>query len=1225
MPSYSKLFLRPFIGGLNTETSDVEDMVLNTSDELNCTILPETMRGRRYGFNIERDGEWSHEISSKSYSGYLWKNVNKTSENFIVQQIGSKLKFYRATTKPITQVDNEGEQNQYIGSVDIHAYEIAELDAGPGPLNYAIGDGLLYVVNENIQPLQIRYAPTEEEDVSNFIVNPFNLYIRDFDGVEDGLKVDEMPTGSTSDSNLYQGLTKEHHYNLLNQGWSAQDLLDFVRKKNKWPSNNLQWFVGKDNSGDFDTERLLKTYFGNTPAPKGHYVINYFSQDRSEASAIYNLSPKYASFDYSNMWHSDGNMRGQELKSFSKILSGCNDTVLRKVIVKFNTIGRRVSGKQWGIWHGNIRIRIFGSHGVTRYEAFQQTYGTKQVLVPEGTPESRTYHRMSSWMFLGYTYQNNGESVQLADETYATNYGDYSDNILAYTLDFDNSTSYKGGYSIRVDFLNGDNHGHHNDSPTHAPFEVHCKMYGYVQGEEGNIFPVVNASNTATDITYMGNRLFYLVNDTVLFSQAIGNNGQGFEKCYQDADPTSEEVSDILPTDGGLVKLNNIGVGRALETFNRGVLVFGDNIVYGLISPVEKLFTATEYDIVELSRAGIVGPRSTVSTDDMVYYWSPLGIFRIGINPNTGTTLIAQSITNTTIQTFYNNIPMSAKKYCRGVFDYVANRIYWYYPLTEDYWKLDGCLVYDLTYNAFMPFKIGDTENKSDEPYIAEAFNTNLAYEIEPTMYLSANGDRVVAGGDKVLAAEVDDKEYHRWTAVQHIVADDTGLTTFGDYNDREFKDFEKTIFDSYMVSKPITLDDTYYNKQVPVMQTLFKRTEEFKLNNRGPLVTTTPNDRYMYTLTPWFTYNYTNAVRNTVLVHVTPLIGNPSKFLSGSVDIDVNNVDKLKLNLPRQVVVQLRGFTDGGRYYNPSNYDVVAQGVAYTRNLRENVVLQATTNASKKYDRYELYIKLEFTSERTSQPSAVWPMDGSVAHLLMGEVDLSKGVFNSSSLTLVKSDIYTSDMQGISNSDGVKGAKASITPGYVTAFDITCTPKWASTPYPTTWEATVSARMPRTDDKYVIDTFRVTNNYPSFSYPKNVLFGSSTNTLSGEKSLMYTNTICFDDESDFRQMSFDGTVTTKVPVLQSIEQERTTKSAEYVAASGAYIRMRWGWSLSDRSNRWDMVQNAYRPQKDFMYDEFVESRMHIRGRGKAFQVEIRNDENKDMRLAGLNLIVRNP
>ena len=106
------------------------------------------------------------------------------------------------------------------------------------------------------------------------------------------------------------------------------------------------------------------------------------------------------------------------------------------------------------------------------------------------------------------------------------------------------------------------------------------------------------------------------------------------------------------------------------------------------------------------------------------------------------------------------------------------------------------------------------------------------------------------------------------------------------------------------------------------------------------------------------------------------------------------------------------------------------------------------------------------------------------------------------------------------------------------------------------------------------------------------------------------------------------GTFANKqVPILQTLfkrtEEDITAVPKKYIAASGAYIRMRWGWSLNEKSNRWDLIQNAYRPQKDFMNDEYVESRIHIRGRGKSYQIEIRNDSNKDFRLAGMDEIVR--
>ena len=108
----------------------------------------------------------------------------------------------------------------------------------------------------------------------------------------------------------------------------------------------------------------------------------------------------------------------------------------------------------------------------------------------------------------------------------------------------------------------------------------------------------------------------------------------------------------------------------------------------------------------------------------------------------------------------------------------------------------------------------------------------------------------------------------------------------------------------------------------------------------------------------------------------------------------------------------------------------------------------------------------------------------------------------------------------------------------------------------------------------------------------------------------------------------YSGTFAHKqVPILQTLikrTEKYQLRNGEYTTASGAYLRMRWGWSMNGLSNRWDIVQNAYRPQKDFLHDEYVESRLHIRGRGRAYQIELRNDSNKDFRLAGMNSLVRN-
>ena len=850
--SDSQLFVAPFIGGLNTEQSTVTDLPTYTSDELNCTIYPEGLRGRRFGMDIERDGVVSSSgiEAPTSFQGFLWKNVGKTALDFVVYQVDTKLHFYDAATKPFSLSKNST-------VLDISKYIVDIKRFYEYPVKFVSGADFLLVVSKHLKPIMIRY------DFSNasFSMSEVDLKHRDFDGVEDGLKIDETPTN----------LSDFHKYNLLNQGWTLQQIEQVHKDKSYYPANNMQWFVGKDNSGAFNTTELLNHYFGNTPAPKGHYILSYFDRDRSRASGIYGGAARKLTYAYRNTWKRDRSFRAVVIPTFTSEFPSSDGTATQATI-QMTRLFRKTWKRAWGPWTGNVTLHIEGLNSSNEW-----------VIVRTAT----------------HYFYGTGEGEDGTQEIF--------------TMQWENSTAYQK-YRLRCVFEDL-GHGQGGEAETRWPCGVTC-VATLAIAEDGDPFVGnrITTDNRVTDVAYMAGKFFYLVNDTVLFSQTVTDEGKGYDKCYQDADPTSEEISDLLPTDGGYVKFQTMGDGMALKTFNRGVLVFGRDVVYGLISPSDGRFTATEYDTVELSRAGLIGPQSVVSVANSVYYWSPLGIFRIGVNQQTGSTMVAENITQLTIQRYYNNIPQYAKEAARAVFDFCNNRIYWFYPTDgNDLAKLDGVLMYDLNYNAFCPFKI------SDGGKVVAVFETVNSYEISPTLYLRAGGKRIVAG-DQYVTAKEEVTDYNRFTAVGHCILKDTNQISFGDFNSREFIDWDGSSFDSYMVSRPMTIiptgsPNTYFNKQVPILQTLFKRTEE----------------------------------------------------------------------------------------------------------------------------------------------------------------------------------------------------------------GILTTPK------------------------------------------------------------------------------------------------------KYIAASGAYIRMRWGWSLNDASNRWDMVQNAYRPQKDFMHDEYVESRMHIRGRGKSYQIEIRNDDNKNFRLAGMNLLVRMP
>lgn len=898
MPSNSRLFVKPFIGGLNTELSSVEDAILNTSDELNCTILPEGIRGRRLGFNIERDGQWVESNDSTITSVFYWSNVGKKDFDYILVQRGTNLYIC--------------DQDLYktVTELDLKQYIVTDV---MGPLKYAQLSGDLIIVNDNMWPLKLSW------DFTNSVLNveKINIKWRDLVGIDDGLAIDETPAT----------LSPEHKYNLYNQGWDkwvydedntkSRAIDKFFEESGKtiYPSNSMLHYLDKRNDASYDVYEILKHHYGNTPAPKGHFILDYFTRSRSKASGIQVeestvvSEKKVFTLAKNEYWEK---MFGNNMDILTSKVTGAAGYPTSEECFDYEDGGPR---KKFGIdYSGTISSFSFAIRDFSRKDGGNYEFGDEY----EGF-----YRRNHEYIKDVPWYSNNlevsligvkgNEETVLKTETYRPIATNFVGSIYCEdTWVFEQSVTYDS-YYINVKFFA-------------APGEYirlmpYWNIFMSVVTEDVGLPSEDVVNGRIKDVLSFSGRYFYLVGNTVLFSQVLNDTSTNYDRCYQEADPTSEEINDVVVTDGGYVKFPSTSALHAIKSFNRGVIVFGDSEVFGLISPSDQMFSATGYDIVELSKAGLIGSDSVVSVSDAIFYWSPLGIFRIGVSEQTGNTLVAQTVSINTIQEYYNNIPTFAKEHCKGVFDYVNNRIYWYYPSNENRMEcLDMCLVLDLSHNSFMAFKVGESVDES-LPIISNVCETPRARQIKPTMYVRVNGDRVVVNGTPVIATE-EESAYDRWTSLKHVIINKNSFS-FGDYNSREFKDFDKHSYDSYMVSRPImfagfstfgnVVQDTANDKQVPILQTLFKRTEQSKL------------------------------------------------------------------------------------------------------------------------------------------------------------------------------------------ADG-----------------------------------------------------------------KN-----------------------------------------------------------YIAASGANIRVRWGWSLTDRSNRWDMVQNGYRPQKDFLHDEYVESRIHVRGRGKAFQVEIRNDDNKDFRLAGMNILVR--
>lgn len=195
---------RSFVKGLITEASYLTYPEDASTDELNTIPSRKGNRTRRLGINYE-DNFVLNTVSLNAtdvVNEYVWKAVNNDANvNFLVVQLGSVLKFFDLNSDPVSD-------SLLSFSVDLATYaapSATTTSISSSDCQFTVGKGYLFVANPYIEPLVIEYN-TSDGSIS---VVPIIIQIRDFDGVNDNLANDAEPTT----------LSKEHQYNLMNQGW----------------------------------------------------------------------------------------------------------------------------------------------------------------------------------------------------------------------------------------------------------------------------------------------------------------------------------------------------------------------------------------------------------------------------------------------------------------------------------------------------------------------------------------------------------------------------------------------------------------------------------------------------------------------------------------------------------------------------------------------------------------------------------------------------------------------------------------------------------------------------------------------------------------------------------------------------------------------------------------------------------------------------------------------
>jgi hypothetical protein len=287
----------------------------------------------------------------------------------------------------------------------------------------------------------------------------------------------------------------------------------------------------------------------------------------------------------------------------------------------------------------------------------------------------------------------------------------------------------------------------------------------------------------------------------ILFSRLV-RNVNDINKCYQEGDPTSREGADIVDSDGGFLRISGAQKIIGLENMGSNLVVFADNGVWAVTGGSDFGFTATNYKVIKISSYGAVSPRSIVNYGGVMMYWGEDAIYRV--DADKFAVLKVESMTQVTIQKYYDEIPIESKEFAEGVYDEDNKRVVWLYKEGDSFTPQSTTkeLIFDTTINCF---------------YVKRIYNTDKAEAILPFYR---------------------ENEIYYLTITNPNYTEHPGALTFSTYNNLKFLDWEKidgkgVDAKAFLLTGSQIAADSAVVKQIPYLVMHFRKTE-FETDSKG-------------------------------------------------------------------------------------------------------------------------------------------------------------------------------------------------------------------------------------------------------------------------------------------------------------------------------------------------------------------------------------------------------
>jgi hypothetical protein len=317
----------------------------------------------------------------------------------------------------------------------------------------------------------------------------------------------------------------------------------------------------------------------------------------------------------------------------------------------------------------------------------------------------------------------------------------------------------------------------------------------------------------------------------IAFSMLVKNKND-IVKCYQEGDPTSREGSDLVDTDGGLIRIS--GADGILQMINIGtnLVVFARNGVWVVSGGSDYGFSATNYKVSRITKFGLLSANSVVQETGRAFYWSTDGIY--AIVPTQVGDLTVENITETTIQTLYESISTADKSRVKGTYDLTGKKIRWIYTqdVPEKSTYVTTELIFDTVLKAFYKHEIVKFSYQFG-PEIAGIFKSPPFSFSSTLSNVTAGGVDVIANGNPVVYGVSDSITGVKSTRYLSIeISGGIATYTFANYSNGLFRDWQGVNgvgidAKAYLLTGAITAGDSSIAKQAPYLVMHFERTED--------------------------------------------------------------------------------------------------------------------------------------------------------------------------------------------------------------------------------------------------------------------------------------------------------------------------------------------------------------------------------------------------------------